>query len=215
MTFFAELELDAAVLRHAALGDVQRRHDLEARDQRGAHLHRRLHDLEQGAVDAIAHAQLVLEAFEVDIRGAAFDGVGQNGVDELDDWGIVELHPLVVFVFLLDDFDVAFFRRDIVEQRLHRGIRRLVELLDRVAERELARDDRRDVVARDELEVINDPHVRRIGDGDGQRPAIALERQDEIFYGEIRRDQLGDLRIDLELGQVDRRHSVLAGEDLD
>src|SRR5439155_177810 len=41
------LELDAPVLRHAPLGDVQLRHDLHARSERRSHLDRRLHHLVQ------------------------------------------------------------------------------------------------------------------------------------------------------------------------
>ena len=78
MTFLPDLQLDAAVLRHAALGDVELRHDLEARDERRLQLHRRLHDFLQRAVDAVAHAELVLEALEVDVRRAALDGVRED-----------------------------------------------------------------------------------------------------------------------------------------
>ena len=91
MTLLPDLELDAAVLRHAALGDVELRHDLEARDERRLELQRRLHDFLQRAVDAVAHAQLVLEALEVDVRRAALHGVGEDRVDELDDRRVIHL----------------------------------------------------------------------------------------------------------------------------
>ena len=91
MTLLADLELDAAVLRHASLGDVQLRHDLEARDERRLELHRRLHHFLQRAVDAIANADLVLEALEVNVRRAALHGVGENRVDQLDDRRVFHL----------------------------------------------------------------------------------------------------------------------------
>ena len=52
-----EPHLDAAVLRHAALGDVEPRHDLQARDDLDRQLHRRKRDLLQHAVDTRADAE--------------------------------------------------------------------------------------------------------------------------------------------------------------
>ena len=51
---------------------------------------RRLHDFLQRAVDAVAHAELVLEALEVNVRRAALHGVGEDGVDQLDDRRVVD-----------------------------------------------------------------------------------------------------------------------------
>ena len=86
-----QLHLDAAVLRHAALGDVQPRHDLQARRQLAGQLHRRLGDLLQHAVDAEAHAVGLFVGFEVDVRGAAADGIQQQLVDEADDGRVFDV----------------------------------------------------------------------------------------------------------------------------
>ena len=74
----AELELDAAVLRQAPLGDVERRHDLDARGDGVLELERRLHDLFEHAVDAVADAEHLLEGLEVDVAGAPLDGAGRE-----------------------------------------------------------------------------------------------------------------------------------------
>jgi hypothetical protein len=58
---------DAAVLRNAFLGDVELRHDLHARDDRGLEPRRRLHDLVEHAVDPEPDAQLLLERLDVDV----------------------------------------------------------------------------------------------------------------------------------------------------
>src|SRR4030095_3755121 len=79
----AELQLYAPIRRHATLGDVQQRHDLEARDQRRLQLGRRLHHFHERAVDAVAYAQLVLEALEMNVRRAALHRVGPDRVDHL------------------------------------------------------------------------------------------------------------------------------------
>ena len=54
-------------------------HDLR-RDQRG---------LDEHAVDAVADLHLLLEGLEVDVRGAAVDGLGDDAVHESDDRGVV------------------------------------------------------------------------------------------------------------------------------
>src|SRR6186997_2364168 len=47
------------------------------------HFQRRTHDLEQCAVDSVAHPDFVLERFDVNVAGAAPNGVGQETVDQL------------------------------------------------------------------------------------------------------------------------------------
>ncbi len=78
-------QLDAAVLRHAPLGDVQVGHDLDAAgDGHGDVLGRREH-LVQHAVDAVPHVVLIFEGLEVDVRGLVADGLEQHRVDQLFD----------------------------------------------------------------------------------------------------------------------------------
>ena len=153
-------------------------------------LHRRLHDFLQRAVDAVAHADLVLEALEVDVRRAALHGVGEDGVDQLDDRRVVHLRlraPPRDILFALPRRPRRRRRSelvDVVEQRRPSAarppLRRCFSIS--VAQRELARDDREDVVARDELEVLEHAEVRRVGHRDGERAALALERQDEVLH---------------------------------
>jgi hypothetical protein len=75
-----DADLDAAVLRQAFLGDVQVAENLDARNDgrlEALDLRRHRHFL-QHAVDAVADAELVLERFEVNVRGAQFDGVAST-----------------------------------------------------------------------------------------------------------------------------------------
>ena len=75
-------QLDAAVLGQAALGDVERGHDLHARGQGRLQALGRGHDLVQHAVDPEAHADDLLAGLDVDVRGPAPDGVGEHHVDQ-------------------------------------------------------------------------------------------------------------------------------------
>ena len=72
----------AAVLRQAALGDVELGQDLDARDHRGRQPRRRCAGLAQPAVDAVAHAQMVARGLDVDVRGVQAQGVGEQLVDQ-------------------------------------------------------------------------------------------------------------------------------------
>ena len=80
-----DLDLDAAVLRETALGDVELGHQLEARDDGGLHFARGHVLVEQDAVDAEADAEFLFERLDVDVAGALLDGGGDHGVDEAND----------------------------------------------------------------------------------------------------------------------------------
>src|SRR5260370_23064193 len=62
-------QLDAAVLRQPALGDVEPRHDLDARDDGGLQPRRRWLDLMQHTVVSVSYPQPIGEGFDMDIRG--------------------------------------------------------------------------------------------------------------------------------------------------
>ena len=105
-----EADLDAAVLRQPLLGDVQLGHDLDARGDRVAELHRRLHDVVENAVDAVADAQLLLVGLDVDVARALLNRRHQDDVDQLDDRRFLALlgERLGADLFeLLEDLDVA------------------------------------------------------------------------------------------------------------
>ena len=87
----AELQLHPAVLRHALLGDVEARDDLDARRQLVLDRERRLRDLAQLAVDAEADAVVVLVGLEVQVGGAQVDRVDQHLLQEADDRRVLDL----------------------------------------------------------------------------------------------------------------------------
>ena len=105
-----EADLDAAVLRQPLLRDVQLGHDLDARGDRIAELHRRLHDVVENAVDAVADAQFLLVRLDVDVARALLDRRHQDHVHQLDDRRFLALlgERLGADLFeLLEDLDVA------------------------------------------------------------------------------------------------------------
>ena len=142
--------------------------------------------------------------------------VGQEAVDELDDRRVVDLRLGGRLVLQLrDDLDVLALPLHVLEDVLELlVVPLLVVPVDDRAERVLPREHREDVVARDELEVLDHPHVRRVGHRHRQRAPLALERQHHLLVGQVGGDQLEDLGVHLEARQVHRRHPVLPGQDL-
>ena len=94
------LDLDAAVLRQAAFGDIQRRHQLHARNDRGLQFARRRVLIHQHAVDAVANAEFFFERLDVNIAGALFDGLRDHRVHQADD-GRLARHVAKVFQILV------------------------------------------------------------------------------------------------------------------
>jgi hypothetical protein len=146
----------------------------------------------------------------MDVGSALLHGVRHDRVDKLDDGSLVDERAGVVggrFVLALENLDVI---DDVREQVLHLRFARFVELLDGVAERELTGDDREDVQTRDELYVLQHAQMSGISQGNRQRSAVTFEGQHGVLEGKVARNELGDARIDLELGEVDGGHAVLA-----
>ena len=83
-------EIDAAILRQPALGDVHVRHHFQAREDRRLKKPklRRHGNFVEDAVDAVADAQIVFERLDVDVGGALVDGFADDLVHELDDRGL-------------------------------------------------------------------------------------------------------------------------------
>ena len=92
----SDLDLDAAVLRQAALGDIQLGHQLEARDDGGLQFARRRFLVEEHAIHAEADAEFLLERLDVNVAGALLDGLGDHGVHQADD-GRLARHVAQVF----------------------------------------------------------------------------------------------------------------------
>ena len=121
-----EANLDAAVLRQPLLGDVELRHDLDARGDRVAHLHRRRHDVVEDAVHAVPDAEFLFVRLDVNVARALLDGRHQHDVHELDDRRFAAL-PLqrlgADLLHVLEDFDIVRAG----ERHLLDGLRRHLE----------------------------------------------------------------------------------------
>ncbi len=80
---------DATILGQALLGNIEACHHLDTRgDQRCQHPLGAQH-FAHDTVDAQAHHHMTLVGLDMDIRGALLNGLGEQGIDETNNGGIV------------------------------------------------------------------------------------------------------------------------------
>jgi hypothetical protein len=208
------LDLDAPVLGQPPLGDVELRHDLDAGGDSGLEPQRGLHDVVEDPVDAVADPEGFLVGLDVDVRRRLLDRVGQDQVHQLDDRGVLgglaELRGVDGVLVVLQRLDVLVVERlhDVFD---HAG--RIVVLVDRVPDGGLRRDDGLDLEPGHELDVVDGEDVARVGHGDGEDVACAIDGDDLVFLRDLGRDELNDDPVDLEVGQVDGGDAVLAAQE--
>ena len=88
----AVLHPEAAVLRNAALGDVQLAHDLDTRNDGGVMLLAdRRHGLREHAVDAELDAHRIVASLDVNVTGPALQRGKDRGIDQANDRADVAL----------------------------------------------------------------------------------------------------------------------------
>ena len=82
-------EADAAVLRGAALGDVELGHDLDPGNETGHEAAGHGCGVDDHAIDPETDPHVAVARIEVDVGGAAAHPVGDHRVDELHDWRLL------------------------------------------------------------------------------------------------------------------------------
>ena len=189
----AVAELDAAVLRQPALGDVEVRHDLQTGEDRCLQPFRWRQHFVQHAVHPEPDPENLLVRLEVNVGGALLDRVDQHHVHQLHDWRFVgrllqlEDVDLGAFFTFIDDLDVGEVGLH-VGQDAGDGLRlRLVVAVDRLLDRGLRRDQGQHLHERD---VVQGEHVRRIGHRERERVPHPPHRDDLVLPRDGRRHEL-------------------------
>ena len=98
------LDEDAAILMLAALGDIGVGQNLDARDNARRVIAREIHLVNQHAVNAVAHAQLVGHRLKMHVGCAFFNGRANQLIDHLHDAVVIRLRlgfERVVFDFVV------------------------------------------------------------------------------------------------------------------
>src|SRR5262249_60930971 len=89
----ADVELDTAVLRQAALGDVQVGHHLDAAGDSHGQVPGWRHHLVQYAVAAIAHLVFFFKRLEMDVAGVVLNCQEHHHVEQLaHGGGVLDFH---------------------------------------------------------------------------------------------------------------------------
>ena len=206
-----DLHLDAAVLGHAPLGDVEPGHDLQAGGQLDGQLDRRGGHFLQHAVEPEPDPVRALVGFEVDVRCATLDRIEHDLVDEPDDGRVFDVGPLDALVDgVLVGRDLEAVELEIVAGKFrHRRVDLLQRPREQLVELVLLDDDRLDRQARGELDLVDRVEVGRIGDREEQPLAALHQRQHAVLADDLLADQPQDLEIGLQRVEVEQRGAEL------
>ena len=194
-----QIELDAPVLRHASFSQVEARHHLQSRGQAHPQRGRRGGDLAQHAVLAQADPVFLFVGLEMDIRRALVDGVQHDLIDEAHDWRIVGVDTAAVSgVGLARRIDSQIVEGYVVEPG-HGAVDGAEGTVDCLGQLVLLDQDRLDVQASAELELVECLQIGRIGDRHEEVAAALVQRQHAVLADE----RLG-YEFDRRLGEIDR-----------
>jgi len=213
--FFAETDLDAAVLAAALFGDVHVGHDLDAGKKRHEQLAGRVFALGEHAIDAVADPDALGERLDVDVAGPVVDAFLDDEVHQADD-GRVALVGIGQARALRAATPIFIIGESFLEQLGHRVVVvASVILVDQIRDLILAGHGGHDFLVEDELEFGDKIEVGGIAHRDLEHGAVDLEWNDDVVAG----DRLGD-GVDHLLGndpavEVDELHLVEFGEGLD
>ena len=123
-------QLQASILRHAFLGDVELRDDLDARGHLVLDHQRWLRNLDERAVETVADPVVLFERLEVNVGCAGGDRIEQDLLDVADDRRVVDFGAVVLDsrrCRQLVEVDLQIFGR---HQRRQRGVARFDDLGD-------------------------------------------------------------------------------------
>src|SRR3954451_1628681 len=160
------VERDPAVLRLAALGDVELREDLQAGCDPGDHALRDPLDLVQDAVDAEPHGKGVFLRLEVDVAGAVLGRLEDDRVDEPDERDVrdpvVDLEIVELLLLLLLEQPGLLVQNGAGAE----GLGSADEPADLVGDVLARRDGQLELEARREAQLVDRMDVAGIRDSD-------------------------------------------------
>ena len=201
-----DVELDAAVLRHAALGEVEPRHHLDARGDAPGHRDRRRGDRLEFAVLAVADAEAFLVRLEVDVRGALVDRIDHQLVDVADDRRVfgIGAGDVVGVLGLVTIGDREVLEVGVAEVHLLRfgGLDREFERADEFV---LLDQHALGHVAGGELDLVERLQIGRVGNRDKGFLAAPEQRQRVDLAQHAVADFADDDRVDVDRAELEQR----------
>src|SRR5579875_488866 len=213
-----QLHLDAPILRHTPLGDVEARHHLQTRGELPRELYRGLSDILQHPVHAVADAIALLVGLEVDVRGALADRIEHDLVDEADDRRVLDVIAGDLLAILVPAADLERLEIDafLLREGRHLSVRLLDGLVDGLLQLVVLDDDCIDPEPCLELDLVDRMEVRGVGYRE-EEPFPSLEEwQDAVLGEQLVADQLDRIEIEVDRIEIEERNAELRrGSDRD
>ncbi|MDT4850353.1 hypothetical protein FQZ97_845020 [compost metagenome] len=181
----ADLELHAAVLRHALLRDVEPRNDLDARGQLVLDDRGWAGDFSQLAVDSKAHPVVVFVRLEVNVRGPHAHCVEQHLVQEAHHGCVFDLGDgLLVGIARGVGCDIVEFELG-ADDAVDGFSRARCSGFNHARELVVLGDDPVHAHLRRELDFFRGLLVRRVGRRDDQAVVALAENDDAVRMAEL------------------------------
>ena len=155
----------------------------------------------------------------MDVGGIALDGIDEDEVAEPDDGCVVGALGEVGEVdgrasaAVAVTIAIGVVEVEVAPEALHIDAL-LVVLGDGLADGRLGGYDDLDVVGGEELEVVDGRQVGRVGHGDDEGSAGAVDGDAEVARGYLLGHEIDDLALDVEVGQRDGGDTIGLGEEL-
>ena len=208
----AELQLQPPVLRHALLGNVHARDDLDARGQLVLDRDRRLGDLAQLAVDAKAHPVVVLVGLEVQVGGARVDRVDQHLLQEAHHRRVFDflrdLGAFLAAVVVVGDVELEVAAR----QRLHGLVDAGALGFEEPHQLVVLDDDPLGRQLRGELDAFDGFLVGGVGRADEQAIAALAQHHQLVLQRQLRVDDAARQPCQVDRVQVEQRQRQGRGQ---
>ena len=206
---------ETAVLRNAALGDIELAHDLDARKDGGVPvLGDRRHGVVQHAVDAVLDGHFLVARFDVDIAGAPFERVEDRGVHQLDNrrdvavggGQLVDRERFVGVLFVADDVEREAFG-DLFENPLG-----LLGLLEQVGDLRERGDLDLQLLLEQHGQLVDQVQIAGVGERDVERAVLGVDRYEVVPEHQVDRNGVEQVVIDADFAEVDKLAAVARGQ---
>ena len=208
---------ETAVLRDAALGDIQLAHHLDARNDGGVPVLRdRRHGVMQHAVNAVLDGHFLIARLDVNVAGAPLERVEDGGVHQLDHrrdvavgGQLVDGERFVLVLFLADHHVQREAFGDFFEHALG-----LLGFLEQVGDLRERGDLDVQLLLQQDRQLVDQVEVAGIGERDVQVPVLRLDGHEVVAEHQVDRDGVEQVVIDADFAQVDKIAAVARGQRL-
>ena len=208
---------ETAILRDAALGDIQLAHHLDARKDGGVPvLGDGRHGVVQHSVDAVLDGYFLVARFDVNVAGAPLQRVEDGGIDQLDDRRDVAIDrgELVDGERL---FGVLFIDHHVQREafgNLFQNALGLLGLLEQVGNLGQRGDLDAQLLVKQQRQLVDHVQVAGVGQGDVERAVLRAQGHEVVAEHQVHRDGPEQIVVDGAFAQVHILAAIARGHGL-